>query len=157
MPRFCSYCGAEMIDTAAFCPKCGRATAVQTGSPGPAPNTSTGSFQTSAPPIASPALQPNIAGLLAYLVVPAIIFLLVDPYRRDRFIRFHSFQAIFLWIVFIVVNAIVAGIPLLNLLLLPIFGFAELVLAAVCMIKAWQYIIFKLPYLGDFAERQAGA
>ncbi len=157
MPRFCSSCGAEMVDTAAFCPKCGRSTGIQSGFQRPPAEPSARTDQDATTPLSPPALQPNIAGLLAYLFIPAIVFLLVEPYRKDPFIRFHSFQAIFLWIVFFIVNAVVSAIPLLNLLLLPFFGLAELVLWVVCMIKAWQEHIFKLPFLGDLSERQAGA
>lgn len=155
MARFCSHCGAEMIGTAAFCPKCGRATEVQTSFRGAPANPATGAA--SERPNASPALPPNIAGLLAYFVIPAVVFLFVEPYRRDRFVRFHSFQAIFLWVVFIVINTVITSIPLLILLLLPVFALAELVVGVVCMIKAWQNYMFKLPVLGELSERFAGA
>ena len=38
----------------------------------------------------------NVAGMLAYFtIIPAIIFLLIEPYNRNRFVRFHSFQCLF--------------------------------------------------------------
>src|SRR5437660_1521194 len=49
----------------------------------------------------------NIAGALAYFFLPAIVFVLVDPFKRSRFIRFHSFQALFL-----AIAAIIAGLAL---------------------------------------------
>ena len=34
--------------------------------------------------------------MLAYFtIIPAIIFLLIEPYNRNRFVRFHSFQCLF--------------------------------------------------------------
>jgi hypothetical protein len=37
-----------------------------------------------------------VAGMLAYFtIIPAIIFLLIEPYNRNRFVRFHSFQCLF--------------------------------------------------------------
>src|SRR3974390_709324 len=41
----------------------------------------------------------NIAGVLAYAtLIPAVIFLFVDPFRRSRFVRFHALQHILLWV-----------------------------------------------------------
>jgi uncharacterized membrane protein len=38
----------------------------------------------------------NVAGMLAYItIIPAIVFLVMEPYNRNRFIRFHSWQSIF--------------------------------------------------------------
>ena len=46
---------------------------------------------------ASSGLSDNAAGALAYLtVIPAIIFLIVEPYNKNSFVRFHSWQCIFL-------------------------------------------------------------
>ena len=37
----------------------------------------------------------NIGGLLSYIVIIAIVFLIVEPMKNDKFIRFHAFQSIF--------------------------------------------------------------
>ena len=55
-----------------------------------------------------PALPPNVAGALAYLVgaITGILFLVIDPFKADRFVRFHAFQSIFFnlaWIAFWIV------------------------------------------------------
>ena len=88
MARFCTNCGTPMDDAAAFCPKCGHAVA------GAAPPAGTG---TAAPPVvAGSGLTDNVAGMLAYItIIPAIIFLVVEPYNRNKFVRFHSVQSIF--------------------------------------------------------------
>ncbi|HEX8892609.1 MAG TPA: hypothetical protein VF783_04760, partial [Terriglobales bacterium] len=40
----------------------------------------------------------NIAGVAAYVtIVPAIVFLLLAPFKHNRFVRFHSFQHLLLW------------------------------------------------------------
>ena len=42
-------------------------------------------------------LSDNAAGALAYVtIIPAIIFLIVAPYNTNSYIRFHSWQSIFL-------------------------------------------------------------
>ena len=39
----------------------------------------------------------NVAGALAYLFAPlgGVLFLVLEPYNKDRFVRFHAFQSIF--------------------------------------------------------------
>jgi uncharacterized membrane protein len=149
MARFCSSCGTQMADNATFCPSCGQSAVATTGG-APAPAVGQGS--------AAPAsgLQDNVAGALAYLVIPAIIFLVVEPYNRNRFIRFHSFQAIIYWIASIILQTIAWMIPILNLVLGPIIGLAIFIGWVVLLIKAFQGTMFKMPMIGDLAEKQAG-
>ena len=57
-------------------------------------------------------LTPNVAGALAYLLgfITGVLFLVIDPFKNDRFVRFHAFQSIFfnvLWIVFWILWTIV--------------------------------------------------
>jgi len=152
MAQFCSACGAEVGQGAAFCPKCGKSTgaaaAVGTGSAGAAP------AQAAAP---ATGLQENVAGLLAYLFIPAIVFLVMEPYNRNKFIRFHAFQAIIYEVAWIIVATILGLLPLLGLFLIPLVGLAFMIGWVVCMIKAFQNQIFKLPVIGDIAEKQANA
>lgn len=152
MARFCSSCGTEIADSAAFCPKCGKATAAQStiGGAATAPSAAPTATATT-----GSGIQDNVAGLLAYLVIPAIIFLVVEPYNKNKFIRFHSFQAIALWVACVVLNIIIGMVPIVNLFVLPLLGLGELIIGVVCMIKAFQNQYFKLPVVGDFAEKQA--
>jgi len=104
----------------------------------------------------------NIAGMLAYItIIPAILFLILEPYNKNRFVRFHSFQCLFTCAALIVIQ-IVLGIigSVLPLLVYPIYalvGLAELALWLLLLFKAYQHEIFKLPIVGDMAEQQANA
>jgi uncharacterized membrane protein len=110
-------------------------------------------------------LADNIAGALAYLFIPAIVFLFVDPYKRNRFVRFHSFQAITLAVVLFVFNVIIGNILLGSVFSVMSGGWtfyslirlAELILWVFLMVKAYQGQRYKLPVIGDFAEKQANA
>ena len=43
-------------------------------------------------------LPENVAGALAYFTfIPAILFLVIEPYKKNRFVRFHSVQCLLLW------------------------------------------------------------
>ena len=143
MARFCESCGKEMSDAAAFCPSCGK-TAGQTaaGDPG------TGQAGQSA------GLQSNLAGALAYLWITAIIFLLLDPFNKDKFVRFHSFQALFLGLISIAGHIVLTLIPFLGWALMPLWSLLILVLAVVGAVKAYQNQTWRIPVIGDFAQKQ---
>ncbi|MGA3318968.1 MAG: hypothetical protein ABSC64_21335 [Candidatus Korobacteraceae bacterium] len=103
----------------------------------------------------------NVAGMLAYFtIIPAIIFLLIEPYNRNRFVRFHSFQCLFTCAALIVFQIVLS----LFLYFIPVLvgvygllGLAELALWILLVVKAYQHEMFKLPIVGDLAEKQAGA
>ena len=109
-------------------------------------------------------MSDNVAGMLAYVtIIPAIIFLLVAPYNRSKFIRFHSFQCIFVtvaWIALGIALSILAAIPVLGwltLLIWPLVGLAGLALWIILLLKANQGQMWKVPFIGDLAEKQASA
>jgi uncharacterized membrane protein len=104
-----------------------------------------------------------MAGALAYFTfIPAIVFLVVEPYNKNRFIRFHSFQCLFLWAVLIAVSValgILSLIPFLGLVTIPLhflLWLAAFILWLILTLKAYQGQKFKLPVIGDMAEQQAG-
>ena len=106
----------------------------------------------------------NVAGMLAYItIVPAIIFLVMEPYNKSKFIRFHAFQCIFLcvaWIALWIALSMVGMIPVLGwmtLLIWPLIGLGGLVIWIILLLKANKGEMFKLPVIGDLAEKQANA
>ena len=99
----------------------------------------------------------NVAGLLAYLFITAIIFLLIEPYNRNRFVKFHSWQAIALGVVSIVGHIVLWMIPVVGWIIAPFFGLAIFIIAIIAAVKAYQNQMWKLPVIGDFAEKQANS
>ena len=107
--------------------------------------------------------------MLAYFtIIPAIIFLLIEPYNRNRFVRFHCFQCLFVAVALVVVDvalmilsSIFHLLPVIGwfitALMWPLYSLAVLALWLLLVIKAYQHEIYKLPVVGDMAERQAGA
>jgi uncharacterized membrane protein len=144
---FCNNCGAQIADGATVCPACAGRTA------GASPI---------APSVAG--LNDNTAGMLAYVTfIPAIIFLVMEPYNRSRFVRFHSFQCIFLFVVVAIVHfalGVVSAVPFMIFLTLPLHGLvslATLILLIFLALKAGQGQRYELPVIGDLAEKQANA
>jgi len=106
----------------------------------------------------------NTAGMLAYItIIPAIIFLVMEPYNKNKFVRFHAWQNIFLCIAMTVlwVGLIIIGmIPIigwLTIILWPVIGLGFLVVWILLLVKANKGEKWKLPFIGDFAEKQANA
>jgi uncharacterized membrane protein len=109
-------------------------------------------------------LTDNVAGMLAYVtIIPAIIFLVMAPYNRSKFVRFHSFQCIFFWVgvtAICIALSFVGMIPvigLLTLFILPLIGIGALIVWIILLMKANQGLMFKLPVIGDMAEKQANS
>jgi uncharacterized membrane protein len=111
-------------------------------------------------------LPETLAGALAYFLLPAVLFLLVDPYSKNRFVRFHSFQCIGACLAAVVVGALlrIAGlllyfIPAVGHLIVwlvsMLASFAFFMIWIVLVVKALQGEKFKLPLVGDFAEQAA--
>ena len=143
---FCSRCGSQIPDGSTACPACAAGASASTGA---APDAG---------------LTDNVAGALAYItIIPAIVFLVLEPFNKKRFVRFHSFQCIFFhvaWIALWIALSIIVHIPLLGwatALLWPLVGLAGFVIWIVMVLKAYQGQMFKLPVIGDVAEKQAGS
>jgi len=105
----------------------------------------------------------NVAGVIAYITfVPAVFFLFLKPFKRNPFVRFHSFQNLFLWVAGLacmvaggVLGAILQLIPFMRVLVFPfagLLGLAWFFLWILLVVKAYRHEMFKLPYLGDLAE-----
>jgi uncharacterized membrane protein len=102
-------------------------------------------------------LSDNAAGALAYVtIIPAIIFLIVEPYNKNSYVRFHAWQSIFLGI---------AGFAIGIINIIPILGQIIFLLGMLVLFVAWIMAVlkalkgerFKLPLIGKFAEQQAGS
>ena len=144
---FCANCGAQLAAGANNCTSCGKPVGQSAG----------GGAAAAPAPVAAGGMQDNVAGALAYVtIIPAIIFLVLEPYNRNRFIRFHAFQCIFLAVGVIAADIILGFVPIVGWMLVPFVGLAGLVLHIICALKAYGNQTFKLPVIGDLAEKQAG-
>ncbi|KKQ72788.1 MAG: hypothetical protein US94_C0040G0007 [Berkelbacteria bacterium GW2011_GWB1_38_5] len=104
-------------------------------------------------PSGSEGIDPKLAGLLCYLLslVGGIVFLAIS---KDKFVRFHAFQSIFLWVAFIILVVVVMFIPFVRWFSWVIYP-AWLVISILMMLKAYAGEKYKLPVIGDLAEKNA--
>jgi uncharacterized membrane protein len=171
---FCQTCGTSLPDGSPTCSACG-ATQGAAAAPGPIPGAIPGPIPGTIPaaaplPAAGAGLTPNVAGALAYLVgaITGILFLVIDPFKTDRFVRFHAFQSIFFnlawiafWILWTIVGLMLGAIShglffIIQLpinLLLFVGGFC---LWAYLMYTAYQGKTVQIPVIGALAASQAG-
>jgi uncharacterized membrane protein len=106
-------------------------------------------------------LEPNVAGLLCYVLgwVTGLVFLLME--KKDKFVRFHAIQSIIVFGAFNIVFVILwifTWIPfvwIFFLVLVYIIGLFALILWIVLMLKAYAGKKYKLPVAGDIAAKNA--
>jgi len=165
---FCPGCGTQVADGTAFCPSCGK------------PISAAGSTAAAAAPAPAPAAVPaaaassgladNVAGLLCYCpfavgLIASIIFVVVDPYKNNKFIRFHAFQSLFLHgaflaagIAFMIINMVLGAVffPLVAVAALVelVVWRGALALVIMMMVKAYSMQTPHLPIIGDLADKQ---
>jgi uncharacterized membrane protein len=120
----------------------------------------------------STGLDENVAALLSYIFgwVSGLIFFLIE--KDSRLVRFHAMQSILLNVLFIILWFVVwivtvvlwiaaaaigdvvgAIVSILSTLIFVVFGIAALIAVIMCLVKAYQGQYFKLPIIGNFAEK----
>lgn len=108
-------------------------------------------------------LNRNIVAALCYLLgfITGVVILMVET--EDRFIRFHAWQSVmatgYLFCANLILGLILRSIGPLGLvasIFNIIFWIVILVIIISSMIRAYHGQIFKLPMVGNWAERKVG-
>jgi uncharacterized membrane protein len=170
------------VDTvAAFCYNCGSPQGSRPASQPPPGSQPGGSSQTpgaNPPPGGGPGPAPGVAApttdflhgvnertasVLCYIpvfgIIPAIIFLASQKFRRNPRVRFDAFQSLYLFVAWLIVSAVVPVVFMG-------FGEAESVMARLAklgMIVLWVLLLIRasrdepthIPVLGELAARSA--
>ena len=171
----CPSCHNEVSPQSSFCGFCGAAlNAAPAGTPATPAGYAPVPGEAYAAPAAAPSapaaagLSENAAAAISYLtIIPAIIFLVLEPYNRMRLVRFHAFQSIaffvatiVIWVALSIVHVMLSFVPLVWIIFLLLdlalsVGFFIAWLIAVLKASKGEY--YKLPIIGDFAEKQANS
>ncbi len=176
MTKFCTQCGAQVDENARFCKKCGAqlAPTQPAGHGAPTINQQIPNYHAQPsfgqPPYQQPYqpphqgaasqadLKPNVAGMLCYPLsfITGILFLVLTPYNRDSFVRFHAWQSIFFFLALLVLSIVLRILPWpLEGIFISVLQLLALGGTGWLMYKAYNSERFKLPLVGDWAENQA--
>jgi len=128
-----------------------------------------GQQQYGQPAPATGGMDENVASALCYLfgIITGVVFLVMEPYNKNKTVRFHAFQSIFFNIGAIALNIALSIVFTILRGFLPYsmyflfsllsLGVSLLFLCAwiFLMFKAYNREKFKIPVIGDLAEKQA--
>jgi uncharacterized membrane protein len=148
---YCSQCGRTVTSADVYCSNCGGRQPVTTPPPNP-------DFMSS--------ISPRTASLLCYIPVlgwiAAIVVLASNSFRNNPKVRFNAFQGLYLFVAWLIVDWVIS--PIFHVP--TFFGtphfyrvFPALMKALIfgawifMIIKASQDEVFKLPILGELAEK----
>ena len=143
---FCSQCGNQVGATEAYCRQCGEGQPV-----GPAASPS------GADPLAG--IQPRTASILCYIPgvgwIASIIVLASEKFRRDRTVRFHAFQGLYLFVAWLMEDWVLR--PMFRMAPdLHVHGIVQALLLGMSifmMVKAAHEEAYPLPVFGELAQR----
>ncbi len=100
-------------------------------------------------------MKPNVAALLSYLagILTGIIFYLLE--KENKFVRFHAMQSIMTFGFFFILNIVLGFIPVVGWSLMPLVAVIQLVVWIILMVKAYKGEHFKLPLVGEIAQKNS--
>lgn len=154
----CPRCGASIEEAGKFCGKCGADTSQVSQGPSPL------AHQTQPQ---SDGMKPNIVAVLFYAgmivgllgIVLPVVFLIIEPYKKIRFIRFHAFQAILVNLVFFVIGLFVTlserGVWFSTGSGTKWIYVVSILCSVFLMAKAYVNETFTIPGIGDVAVKLA--
>jgi uncharacterized membrane protein len=140
---YCSQCGNQVGESDVFCGKCGSRQPV---TPPPARELFSG-------------MSRRTAAILCYIPlvgwIGAIIVLASERFRHDRTLRFHAFQGLYLFVLWLIADQVLG--PMFGLIphmhIGELFRVGVVVLWVFMIIKASQDEAYSLPIIGELAER----
>ena len=101
-------------------------------------------------------IDENITGALCYVFgfITGIIFLVLE--KENKFIRFHAMQSLTIFLTLFLITTVIGWIPIIGWIILILITPLGFILWILLMYKAYKGERFKLPIVGDFAEKQIG-
>ena len=102
----------------------------------------------------STGLDQNTAGALAYVggALTGIVFLAIE--KDSRFVRFHAMQSTITFLGVLLLHLALTALGVLGFVIYPFFLVAVLILWIVLIVLAFQGRQYKLPYIGEMAEKR---
>ena len=146
----CDACGAVVAEDTRFCQTCGSPTELKACvSKSAVERPALVAVMRSYGDTGSKKMDTNVVGALTYLAgfVTGFIFLVLEPYKSNSFVRFHAFQSIFFnvaWVVFWIVWMVLSAA--LTPLTAGAFGFIALPLTVIVTLAGfgmWVFLMYE--------------
>jgi len=99
-------------------------------------------------------LEPHLAATIAYVLGAITGLTLLVLEKQDRYVRFHAMQSTITFLSVAVLHFILIGVPIIGWALYLPFIVGVALLWVLLMYNAFNGKMYKLPYIGDFAEQQ---
>ncbi len=157
---FCTQCGSQVEPADVFCAVCG---ARQTADGVPPPPPREKAAQQNSGKKADQFLNdmtPQKASILCYIPllgwIACIVMLAADRFREDRTVRFHAFQGLYLFVLWLFVEQVFAPITRSMIGMRDMGRLLQLVVMGTwifMLVKTSHGVMFRLPILGELAER----
>lgn len=141
---YCTQCGKPVGEADRYCAHCGAA-------------------QPSSWRNGLGGLNPRSASILCYLPlvgwIVAIIVLASNRFRKERLVRFHAFQGLYLFVTWLLVDWVIG--PMSAMVGINPFHPGVAALLKLVVLAAWIFMLvktaqgetYRLPILGELAER----
>lgn len=102
----------------------------------------------------STGLEANLAALLSYLfgIITGVIFFALE--KDSKFVKFHAMQSILISAALFLLNIVLGFIPVIGWIVGVIIAPLSFILWIFLMVQAYKGKWYKLPILGDTAEKQ---
>jgi len=108
----------------------------------------------------------SISAIAYFTLLPAILFLAIAPYNKRLYVRFHAWQSIVFSVFAVIVGYALAFILPFTMFLWPLVSSVLWMLDLIiwvaifivwlwCVINALNGKSYKLPIIGNWAEKQA--
>ncbi len=96
----------------------------------------------------------NIESLLCYVLgwVTGIVFLVLE--KENKFVRFHAMQSLATFLPLFIISMVIGIVPIIGPIISTLITLLGSILWILLMYKAFKGERFKLPVVGDFAEKQ---
>ncbi|MRR12083.1 DUF4870 domain-containing protein [bacterium] len=109
-----------------------------------------------APPVVgsdAPSDTGKILAAIGYLVgIVALIAILIEPYKNEKFVRHHAIQALAIWVGWIIIS-VVSAIPVIGWIVAAVGWIALLVFSIMGLIKAFQGEYWEMPVVYNLVKQ----
>ena len=146
----------EAADT--FCGRCGSRQPAAVPPGGPPPAAGRNPSPIAADPLAG--INPRTAAILCYVPaigwIASIVVLASQRFRRNRLVRFHAFQGLYLFVAWLMEDWVLRPMAFFMIPHLHIHQLVEAVLLGMSifmMVKASHNEAYSLPLFGELAQR----